>query len=401
MLRTIDTAQLRPGMYVHRLLGPWLKHPFWRTSFLAVSDAVEKLHASPVEQLVIDTERGLDLPQGRVPLAMPGGYVRASAQAADDLAAPPAASLEAELLQARRICLEGRDRIAAMFGEVRMGRAVDPQSAMPMVEDIVGSVTRHPSALVSVARLKTADDYTYLHCVATSALMGMLARKLGLPGEQILEAAMGGLLHDMGKARMPLAVLNKPGKLTDEEFAIMQSHPGEGERLLRDSGVDNEAILGVVGLHHEKFAGGGYPRRLAGEGIPLLARMAAVCDVYDAITSNRPYKQAWDPGESLRRMASWEGHFDQSVLHAFVRCLGIYPTGTLVRLSSDQLAVVLEQRASSLLAPQVRVFYSAAKKRLLPVHDVDLSTSGGELRITGTESAAQWGFRELEKLWVP
>jgi putative nucleotidyltransferase with HDIG domain len=310
------------------------------------------------------------------------------------------ATLESELSRARRICREGRDAVEAMFREVRMGRMVDPAAMVPLADEIAASVKRHPGALISIARLKTADDYTYLHSVAVSALMVGLARQLGLDDGACQEAATGGLLHDLGKACMPLDILNKPGHLTEDEFAVMRTHPEQGERLLRASGLENASVLHMVRHHHEKFDGGGYPSCLPAEATPLLTRMSTVCDVYDAITSNRPYKEAWDPGESLRRMASWKGHFDPAVLKAFIASVGIYPVGTLVRLSSERLAVVVEQRPGALSAPRVRVFFSTRSCSQILQHELDLSEVGCSDRITGVESPRKWGFRELEKLWA-
>lgn len=157
-----------------------------------------------------------------------------------------------------------------------------------------------------MARLKTADTYTYLHSVAVSALMTVLARQLGLSDEDTMVAALGGLLHDMGKAAVPPAILNKPGRLTGGEFDVIRRHPELGRALLVAAGLNSRPVLDIVLHHHEKIDGTGYPQRLAGDAIPRLAKMGAVCDVYDAITSNRPYKQGWDPAESLKRMATWE-----------------------------------------------------------------------------------------------
>ncbi len=406
MLKTIHVEDFQPGMYVVRLHGPWLKHPFWRTSFLADADDVERLRNSGVEALDIDIARGRDV-SGR---AMPDA---GQPQAAPDIAAAivdsagepdsPSAqiTLAAEIARARRICEEGRDTVEAMFREARMGRALELDAAIPLVNEIAASVMRHPGALVSVARLKTADDYTFLHSVAVSALMVALARELGLGEEQRREAAMGGLLHDLGKAKMPLHILNKPGRLSDEEFDLMRQHPAAGERLLRASGVENAAVLHMVRHHHERMDGAGYPDALDEAAIPLLTRMSAVCDVYDAITSNRPYKPGWDPAESLRRMASWQGHFDPRVFKALVRSLGIYPIGSLVRLSSERLAVVIETGAQALAPPRVRVFYSARARSHVLNHDIDLAAPGCSERIVAVESPQAWGFRRLENLWMP
>ena len=406
MQKTIHVQQLRPGMFVLRLHGSWLKHPFWRKSFVVDADDVALLQHSHVEHVDIDARRGHDVA---------GADNDSPAQAVDDAqraAARPAAAesastarmewvgFAAEVARARRICAEGRDVVESMFREARMGRALDVDAAVPLAMEISASVMRHPGALVSVARLKTADDYTYLHSVAVSALMVALARELGLPEEARREAAMGGLLHDLGKARMPLAILNKPGRLSDDEFRIVRTHPAEGEQLLRESGVENRAVLHMVRHHHERMDGAGYPDALDQEGIPLLTRMSAVCDVYDAVTSNRPYKPGWDPAESLRRMASWQGHFDTDVFKALVRSLGIYPIGSLVRLSSERLAVVIEQGAHTLAQPKVRVFYSIKSRSHVLNHDIDLAASGCTERITDVESPSKWGFRRLENLWL-
>ena len=412
MLKTLDVAALRPGMHVQKLLGPWMQHPFWRTSFVVDEERLAQLHDSGVEQVVVDLSRGAwdeeegtfvdaaDTPEATVPLITEDDAPMPAERRRLLLPDGPL-DFASELARARRICGEARDAVEAMFREVRMGRGIDPGHVLPLIEEITGSVDRHPTALVSVARLKDADSYTYLHSVAVSALMVMLGREVGLSDADLREAALGGLLHDMGKAAMPLDVLNKPGKLTDDEFDVIRQHPVHGERLLREGGVTQAGVLHITRHHHERMDGTGYPNRLPGDALPVLTRMGAICDVYDAITSNRPYKAGWDPGESLRRMASWKGHFDPDLLKAFVRSLGIYPVGTLVRLSSDRLAVVVEQNPGTLLAPRVRVFYSAKSRTHVLLTDIDLSTTEGRERIVGIESPEKWGFRELEKLWLP
>ena len=281
-----------------------------------------------------------------------------------------------------------------------MGKAVDAGKAHKMIEEISDSMTRNPGALISLARLKTADDYTYMHSTAVCALMIALGRQLKLDEELNRKLGVAGLLHDLGKAMMPLEILNKPGKLTDEEFRIMKSHPEEGIKLLRESHGVDEIAFDVVLRHHEKAEGSGYPKGLKRDEISLYAKMGAVCDVYDAITSNRPYKAGWDPAESLRKMAEWSaGHFDPAVFQAFVKSLGIYPVGSLVRLSSGRLGVVVGQSPKSLLMPRIKVFFSTRGNARVMPELIDLSAPGCREKIASHENPAHWNFPDLDELW--
>ena len=199
---------------------------------------------------------------------------------------------------------------------------------------------------------------------------------------------------------MPMEVLNKPGKLTDEEFAIIKKHPEEGLKLLQASNCTNDIAHDVVLHHHEKTDGSGYPKRLKDSEISLFSKMGAVCDVYDAITSNRPYKAGWDPAESLRKMAEWtNGHFDQTVFQAFVKSLGIYPIGSLVKLNSGRLGIVIEQAEKSLLTPRIKVFYSTRSNARIKPEIIDLSRTGNPEKIASREDPAKWNFPDLNELW--
>ena len=211
---------------------------------------------------------------------------------------------------------------------------------------------------------------------------------------------MAGLVHDLGKAMMPPEVLNKPGKLTEAEFATMKAHPQAGYDMLKEARGVGEVPMDVCLHHHEKVNGKGYPHGLVGDDISIYSRMGAVCDVYDAITSNRPYKAGWDPSESLQKMAQWaqEGHFDPRVFQAFVKSIGIYPTGSLVRLKSGKLAVVVVQGGQSLLQPTVKAFFSTRSNEPIPPEVIDLSKSNDQ--IESRESPGHWGFRMLDEYWL-
>ena len=411
MLKKIPVSQVRLGMHLHALEGAWIDHPFWKSKFIIRDhEDLAKLQSSGLTGVWIDVAKGLDvaapvesLPAprheaaqatARVP-ALPGGPGPSSREGA---APPISRTLRDELSAAAGLWNESRQQVTQMFNQARLGKAVDAEQCQPLVDDIASSVFRNPGALVSLARLKTQDDYTYMHSVATCALMVALAREMGLGETECREAGMAGLLHDLGKAAMPIEVLNKPGKLTDAEWVVMRSHPVRGHEMLVEGRGVGPDVLDVVLHHHERVDGTGYPFRLSGDKISRLARMGAVCDVYDAVTSNRPYKLGWDPAESISRMASWKGHFDPQVFQAFVKSLGIYPTGSLVRLQSGRLAVVVEQNPQSLILPVVKVFFSTKSEMPMAPQLLDLGQSSD--RIVARENPAQWGFKHLDELWA-
>lgn len=413
MLKRIATKDLQLGMFLQAMEGSWLSHPFWKTRFVIRDPAdIAALRASRVQEVWIDVSRGLDAPAAEAglstptlsltepPLGQSGIPTDSPEPSALVSALPPSRSgIEDEFGRAAEVLARGKTAVMALFAEARLGKAVNSDACLPIVDEISTSLARNPSAFVSLARLKTRDDYTYMHSVAVCGLMVSLARQVGLSDEQVREAGLAGLLHDVGKMMMPLEVLNKPGALTDAEFDIMRSHPVRGWELLRNGAQVPDAALDVCLHHHEKMDGTGYPNRLAGDDISLLARMGAVCDVYDAITSTRPYKSAWDPAGSLQRMAQWKGQFDPVIFQAFVKSVGIYPVGTLVKLESGRLAVVIDQHEASLTTPRVKVFFSTKSNMPIPVQLLDLAAQNVNDRIVGRESASDWGFTHLDTIW--
>lgn len=404
MLKKISVDQLRLGMHLKEFCGSWMEHPFWRNAFVLTDPKdIAAILASSIKEVWIDTGKGIDVPTGEqaVSEAESEEQVEAELQRAVEARreiAPVATAIEMQ--RAALICKQSKQAVISMFEEARMGKAVDTGGARKLVEEISDSVARNPSALISLARLKTVDDYTYMHSVAVCAMMVGLAKQLGLDEEQTRHAGMAGLLHDLGKALMPMDVLNKPGKLTDAEFKIIKTHPVEGHKMLLTGKDVHPLVLDVCLHHHEKTDGSGYPKGLSDKQISLFAKMGAVCDVYDAITSNRPYKAGWDPAESLRKMAEWcNGHFDPRIFQGFVKSLGIYPIGSLVKLASGRLGVVTSQSGKSLTTPLVKVFFSTKSNMRIPPETIDLSQPGVTEKIVNREDPAKWRFADLNELW--
>jgi putative nucleotidyltransferase with HDIG domain len=403
MLKRIAVKDVRMGMFITELCGSWMEHPFFKTKFLLEDNHdLESLIKSGIKEVWINTDKGLDADE-----IVPGKTLSDIEDETEKMLRDAVrakriekTSMDEEVKNAQRVCSKSKAAVLSMFNDARMGRAIEVEQAQELVEEISESVLRQPHALISLARLKNADEYTYMHSVAVCALMIALARQLGLDDNMVRECGLAGLLHDLGKMGIPNKILNKPGKLTDDEFTTIKSHPQIGARILMDNALVSPMVLDVVLHHHEKMDGSGYPHKLSGDTISLFAKMGAVCDVYDAITSNRPYKKGWSPAESIRKMAEWsKGHFDEAVFQAFVKTVGIYPTGSLVRLESGRLGVVTEQSETSLLTPKVKVFFSAKMKTPILQETLDLSKLIGKEKIIGRESPDDWGFRNLDELW--
>ncbi|MDP2804520.1 MAG: HD-GYP domain-containing protein [Gallionellaceae bacterium] len=396
MLKKIHVKDARLGMFIQELCGSWMDHPFWKKAFdLSDPKDLLSLQTCGLQEVWIDTHKGLDVEAGVQAVTAE----EAAQQIEQELKqviqqekkVVPRVSLKEEVSRARKLQEKSKAAVTSMFQEARMGNAINVEEALPLVDEINQSVSRNPEAFLNISRLKNKDDYTYLHSVAVCALMIALGKQLGLSDVDIKDAGMAGLLHDVGKMMIPDEVLNKPGKLTDEEFEIIKNHPRRGWDVLSVSPGANAVALDVVLHHHERVDGTGYPEKISGEALTLFARMGAVCDVYDALTSNRCYKAGWEPSEALRKMAEWRnGHFDERIFHAFVKTIGIYPTGTLVKLKSGKLAVVIEQSEKGLLTPMVKAFFSTKSNEPIMPETIDLSKSAEA--IASVEIAEKWNF---------
>jgi putative nucleotidyltransferase with HDIG domain len=402
MLKKVAVEDLRVGMFVHQIPGSWLSHSLWRTRFL-ITEKFElgKILESGIREVLIDTEKSTVMEATPDAAAGPAEAQAVPAQAPVRSAITERVPMNEELKRAAEICARSKHAVTSMFEEARMGKSLASEPIYELVGEVASSVMRNPGALISLARLKTADDYTYMHSVAVCALMVALAHEMGLDEDEKRDAGIAGLVHDIGKALVPQKILNKPGKLTAEETRIIQNHPTQGHSLLTEGGAMREIARDVCLHHHEKMDGTGYPDKLKGVQIGVFARMGAVCDVYDAITSDRPYKAGWDPAESIHRMAKWsKSHFDDRIFQHFVKSIGIFPVGSLVQLSSGRLAVVVEQNSKSLLTPKVNAFFSAKSRARVPAELIDLSQPGVDEQIVGREQPEKWGIEDHDQYWA-
>lgn len=396
MIKKVPVADLKVGMYIHDIAADWSQHPFMRQTFMLKTDAeIATIHECNIPYVYIDTDKGLDLADAPTKEEADAELETRIVKVAATLEVPKIKlSSSAEMGKAKAIKTQAANLVRTVMMDARLGRAVNMEAVEPVVTGITESILRNSGALVGLMHIKNKDDYTFLHSVSVCTFLVAFCRSVGLDSETTYQAGIGGLLHDTGKALVPDSILNKPGRLTEEEFAIIKKHPKDGyEILLKTPGVSDIA-LDITLHHHERIDGSGYPDKQSSDEISTLAKMAAIVDVYDAITADRCYHKGMPPTEALRKIFEWSSfHFDPGLVKAFMRCVGIYPVGTLVLLESQRLGVVTEHNEEGLLQPKVKVFYDAKKMAYIPPLEVDLAKPmgrGGADKIVSHESAKKW-----------
>lgn len=400
MIKQISTNQLKPGMFISDLNCGWLDHPFVSNTFLVRDQAtVDKIISLGIRELYIDTEKGTDVGAAPSQQEVNAELERRMQEIAQKQAAKPIVTeLREETARARRLHVEGNKLVRNVMEDVRMGRVLRVERLAPLVENTVESMFRNQDALLPLVRLKSQDDYTFEHSLGVCALLVTFGRAMQLPKDEIKELALGGLLHDIGKSCVPDEILNKPGKLNEEEFLLMQKHVTHGVSLLQGMTDISDIAMQVVSQHHERFDGTGYPQHQQGAQTSLYGKMAAIVDVYDAISSERIYNKGMPPPQALKKLLEWSSHhFDPQLVKTFIRAIGIYPTGTLVQLESKRLGVVIEQNDGNLLAPVVRVFYHGGQKYYIRPEIVDISKV--QDKIASFENYDKWKIDPY--LWLP
>ncbi|WP_341503214.1 HD-GYP domain-containing protein [Gallaecimonas sp. GXIMD4217] len=364
----LPLAQLQLGMYV-TAIGGQDRLLVKQSGYLESPQVLAALKASGATTVYIDPSR-----------------TRQPPQAAKAKAQKPPISQD----QARALYQEARGMMGRLYEDVKLGKAPDVVEAKRHARAFIKGVFENPDALSCLTRIREKDAYLMEHSLNVCILMALFARHLGLDAELVDQLAIAGLLHDIGKIKVRESVLMKPGKLTDAEFEEMKSHVVHSRAILESQPDFPQAVIEVVANHHERLDGKGYPHGLGAERLSSFDRMIAIVDVYDAMTAERVYKAGMAPTQALKMLMELSGsHFDKALVQQFVRCMGIYPVGSLVRLASGRLAVVLAQGKDP-LTPRVKVIYHSRMRCHLPAQELDLAVMPD--RIEAAEDPRRFGL---------
>lgn len=376
MTTRIHITQLRPGMRIEKLDRSWFATPFFRHRMAVTSmEQVEQLRACGVETLDVSGEIASD-PYSASSVEEPDEEsVIAGSSGMPVSTNPSTLPFEEELPAAKYVYTAAKNVIEQAMLDVRMGRDINMDAVNQVVSEMADSVLRNPDALTSLSRLKHFDEYTFFHSVNTSLLALSLGRNLGVEEPLLHQLGVGTLLHDIGKTKVPLEILNKPGKYEDHEFEIMKQHVMRGAEVLSGTTGLTDNFLKPALEHHERVDGTGYPYRRQKSELSQSGMMAAVVDIYDAITSDRCYHKAKPAHEALQflYLISQKGHLEHTLVQRFIQVVGVYPVGSIVRLNTGEVAIVTRINRQSPLEPVIMIVKGPGNTLLSHPETVDLA----------------------------
>ena len=386
--KKVYVQDLQPGMYVSGLDRPWLDTPFSLQGFMIRNLSEVKKLGFYCDYVYIDTSKSIanlninitSQPSNKRPPGIVAQPFKAELAAHKPVRYTEQSSVTHEICIAQGAYQNIRDEFDNMVSRIGSGKALNLGQLSEVINPLVDSITRNPGASIWLARLKSQDSYTYRHCIAVAIWCSVIGRQIGLPKKELTQLSMGGMLLDIGKLKIPSAILNKKQQLSEREFALMKKHVDLSLKMAKDSSrVMPQAVIDMIASHHERFDGSGYPQSIKGTQIPLYARIAAIADCYDAITSQRVYAKPITHALAIKQMYEWRGFdFQPELIEAFIQAVGVYPTGTLVELTSGEVGIVVKENRGKRLRPQVLVILDAEKNQYIDFREMDLASATEE-----------------------
>lgn len=396
MIKRISIDKLRPKMYVSDLNCDWIPHHnMQKEGRIPNQKIIDELKRRGIKEVYIDTDRGIDeedaYSQQEVEQQNQSKLDTASLL---NMAIAGTVSVDEELFKANKIHSQAKSIMSGVLSDVKFGKPLETEHFDDLADGMIDSVIRNHNALACLGRIRAKDNYLMEHSINLAVLMGIFAKAMKIDRETMHQAMVGALLHDIGKIMVPDAILHKPGKLDDNEFARMKQHVIFSRELLKKTPGISPLTVNVAAQHHERIDGSGYPEGLTGCQICREGKMVAITDVYDAITADRCYHKGLAPTAALKKLLEWSGtHLEESLVHTFIRSMGIYPVGSLVLLDSGRLAVVIEASEKDQTRPIVKIIYHTRLNQYIPIEVIDLSKPSSQDHIKSSVSPEKWRIK--------
>lgn len=384
MIKRIPISALKVGMYIADLNNDWIPHNTQRKrGVIKREETIEKIRRMGVQFVYIDAQRGKDAQDSETAIEVERRNEAALQKAGEQKpGVVPRVSLSEEMATALGIHSEAQELVGSFMNSAKIGASIDVAPIHKLADELQNSVGRNANALGCLGRIREKDNYLLEHSVNLSVLMTVFGQYRKLPADVMHQTVVGALLHDLGKILTPDEVLHKPGRLSPEEYEVMKLHARHSRDILSATEGIGELTVITAAQHHERMDGTGYPEGLKGDEISEYGRMVAITDVYDAITADRVYHRGMTPTQGLKKLLEWSGsHLDPVLVKQFIRCIGLYPVGSLVLLDSGRLGVVIEINEEDQRLPVVRVMYHTKFRMPVTVATIDLSKAGNQDRI--------------------
>ncbi|MCF7501634.1 MULTISPECIES: HD-GYP domain-containing protein [unclassified Pseudoalteromonas] len=372
MLVTLPIAELVPGMFVDSVSK---QHEHINSvkiktrGLVRDKSIIQRLVSEGVEELLIDfTQSDVALPAKYQPKPVEKPKPKKEKKVAEK-----GISVEQEFVKASVNYEQHSRKLQVLYSDITSGLKMNMTLLDEVVVDIVSSVFRNHNAMTILTRLRDKHIYNWRHMINTAILVSVFAKYLGYKEQTVKELAMGALLHDIGQAKMPQGVLSKPSQLNDNEMQVVKKHVAQSLGLVKGEKGITPLMLDMIVNHHERLDGSGYPRGITAEKLSRPARIMAIVDVYDAITADRPHQMGEEPISALRYLLANKQLFDSELVQRFIKCLGVHPVGSIVKLNNERLALVMEGNQDNPIKPKVKIFYNAKHKHHITAKDVHLS----------------------------
>lgn len=396
MIKRVRTENLQPGNFIHDFNCGWNGgNIFIDQTLIADRKMIDIIRSWGIKEVYIDTERGRDI--DNAPPAEEQSRVRQidapkkPPQQPEKHPAPPSVPLSVEVKKAKKLRNDAVKIVRHTLQQVHEGKTPDVGLTYELARRMRASISRNRDALLLLTRIRKKDEYTLYHSISVSSLVLDMCNFKRLPEKRALDMAVGALFHDIGKTKVPHTILNKPAKLTEIEFHEMKKHVEYSVDLLQNAHNLPFECYDIALHHHEHYNGEGYPHGLKGENISMGAQLTAICDVFDAITSTRCYREGLGTVTGLKKIYELSNnHFNKDLTHEFIRCIGVYPIGSCVKLEDRKIGIVVGS-TDNILKPIVKVFYDGHHNEKISPFLVDLSKS--ENSITSYEAPGRIGIK--------